>query len=72
MIHPDVKKFWEDAGYRVDATHFGDIIANWWAERNGQPSILIATERPEVKYVIADGWYTEKQTLKIIKLKAFI
>jgi hypothetical protein len=66
-MHPDIKKFWEDAGYDI----FG-----WYALNNSQ--ILVVAGRDDIlieratMYYFNGNTYAEQEMLNLIKLKAFL
>ena len=80
-MHPEIKKFWEDAGHVIFSieiyppnTEPSDENTYFFIEGGERTSPLIAIllNNGIVKYEInGHFWYSETEALRIIKLKAF-
>ena len=68
-MHPDIKKFWENAGYVLTEV---PKLSNfeWWAGVH----LLVASfdESNGMIYIFNGQKYSESEALKVIKLKAFL
>jgi hypothetical protein len=74
MIHPDIRKFWEEQGYykiREVEWDSARIVAGWASNSNGS-YILYLLENGVATHYIAGGKYSEQEALRIIKLAAFL
>lgn len=81
-MHPDIIKFWQDAGYTISNltlsppnTNPLDANTYFFIRKNYQiVPLLIANllNNGAVKYEINGHWYSETEALRIIKLKAFV
>jgi hypothetical protein len=84
-MHPEIKKFWEDAGYKVDShisqgemVGLDNLMINklWYAYKPEEGPLCVAdiSERKQYYHYphLKKFLLSEKQMLKIIKLKAFI
>ena len=71
-MHADIKKFWEDAGYMV--TSMGPSIEDCVIayNKNGDYHIIMSVFNKVSVYSWGHNWYTEKQMLKIVAMKAFL
>lgn len=75
-MHPEIMKFWEDAGYIVnDIT--GPTFIMYWVKKNdtdvlGCHVATIRSYSSEKKYYLKYIEYTEAEMLRIIKLKSFL
>jgi hypothetical protein len=71
-MHPEIKKFWQDAGYRV-GNDISGIIYGYKGLPGGPLSIYkIETLAFGNRHRFNGIWYSEEEMLKIIRLKAFI
>jgi len=68
-MHPEIRKFWEDAGHVV---HGPSIIDTYEIYIGPGPARLIETIAHGNKYRFNKQWYSEEEALRIIKLKAFL
>ena len=71
-MHPDIKKFWQNAGYDIES---GDariqvIYGQGKANEFGGRKIEVLMFNDEYRF--ESKWYSEDDMIKIIKLKAFI
>jgi prepilin-type processing-associated H-X9-DG protein len=83
-MHPDIQKFWEDAGYKIDSILFDethlimggvDALIYWTVHRliGDIGNVVAATLGNGVNVYWMDGHkYTENEMLKLIKLKCFL
>lgn len=85
MIHPEIKKFWEDAGYKISSMKLwdknrNDIIAwhRYITPFTGRGKIIARyfeiNGNLEMKYYLDpsdDKKSSEEEMLKLIRLKAF-
>ncbi len=80
-MHPDIRKFWEDAGYVISEPGYIDSMGSriqmgtitGYKALSPNPCIcLIEVIAFGDKHRINGQWYSEEEMLKIIKLKAFI
>jgi hypothetical protein len=83
-MHPDIKEFWMDAGYRIidEDIYFRRFIANksWinWLliDSNNKYITIVAMIHEDVPeastYFFQGKCYFESEMLKIIQLKAFL
>jgi hypothetical protein len=74
-MHPEIEKFWNDAGYEVELIHTDDVDIYTSKSRIASPLCHVYKDgRPSI-YWLRD-WdrqlFTESQMLRIIKLKAFL
>lgn len=81
-MHPNIKKFWEDAGYEVICLRpaIEDDYTFWTAMKDGKQSFYVA--RISNNDLVADSYrlpdeiscniFSEEEMLRIIKLKAFL
>lgn len=71
MIHPEIKKFWEDSGYVIDNKDQveSSITRGYKSLPDGWTMLKIIAMSGS--YHFNKQWYSEEQMLKIIKLKAF-
>jgi hypothetical protein len=68
-MHPEIKKFWEDAGHMVR----GPTLINSYEIYVGQAPIWrIETIAHGNRYRFNSEWYSEEEMLRIVRLKAFI
>jgi len=73
-MHPDIKKFWEDNGQKIQKELDSDNIIYWETESD----VIIAKQKPnqDIKYyksldMTDNELYSEAEMLKLIKIKAF-
>lgn len=67
-MHPEIKKFWENAGYKIRR----DNLELYWAQRvHWETHIATQTESGMV-YYWDTKYYSETEMLRIIKQKAFL
>jgi hypothetical protein len=72
-MHPDIRKFWEDAGYHVGIPSALTQISEGWKRTDEDSWIrLLVTCSHGKSYLFNKKWYSEKDMLKIIKLKVFL
>jgi hypothetical protein len=75
-IHPEIRKFWEDQGYTLtDPLGFFPLGNVLWARQTDGLcfcSVAIKSKTGIVQYCIDNDLYSEQETLRIIKLKAFL
>jgi hypothetical protein len=74
MIHPDIRKFWEEVGYQVDN--------DWWTSehvdyilktKDGMTGAAAFRKRnAPIEYLFGGRLYSEEQMLRIVRLKAFL
>jgi hypothetical protein len=69
-MHPEIKKFWVNAGYSISQTPINDTIYYYIniIECVGYCDNGIN----EQFHFINGNWYNERQALKIVKMKAFM
>ena len=81
-MHPEIKKFWEDAGYIIeepgyitdpngDRIQSGTVLGYKRLDPNSSIS-RIETIAFGNQYRINNKWYSEEEMLIIIRLKVFI
>jgi hypothetical protein len=73
-IHPEIKKFWEEAGHTVVGP---SLIDSWEIHISTDPTGVWPLYRIEIichgdRYRYNGQWYSEEEMLRIIKLKAFL
>jgi hypothetical protein len=72
-MHPQIKKFWRDAGYRVEKNDITGTIYGYKGLPGGPISISkIETLAFGNRHRFNGIWYSEEEMLRIIRLKAFI
>jgi hypothetical protein len=67
-MHPEIKKFWEDAGHTVLGP---SIIETYEIHIGPGPGRLIQMIAHGNHHRFNKKWYSEEEMLRIIKLKAF-
>lgn len=74
MMHPDVKKFFGNRVLKIRSVVFANAwipeqdVITWWS---GNLTVY-EYESGEVKYYYKGGLTSEKEILRMIKLKAFL
>ena len=87
-MNEEIKKFWEDKGYKVEPRFTSELGLEWWHKSHAFGSMLwdaIDDENIVIVYTVAltfkdkptvyyfDGSsWSEEQMIKILKLKAFL
>jgi hypothetical protein len=73
-MNEEIKKFWEDIGYNIHNSIWNGIIY-WWIDMRPNDACIAKVFDANSKYYYPAGSkfsYTEKQMLRMIKLKAFL
>lgn len=75
-MHPEIEKFWNEAGYEVERGSYEDYVYYTSKLRIASPFAIVYKDgETPTKYFLHD-WgnriYSESEMLKIIKLKAFL
>jgi hypothetical protein len=68
-MHPEIKKFWEDAGHIL---HGPSLIESWEIHIGHAPIWRIETVCHGDRHRFNGEWYSEEEMLRIIKQKAFL
>jgi hypothetical protein len=75
-MHPEIKKFWIEAGYILiggqPPTYIWEIHINLGISGLGIDVYRMETVCHGNKYRFNKEWYSEEEALKIVKLKAFL
>lgn len=68
-MHPEIKKFWEDAGYSISNENLesSSVIT---ARKSDSP--ILETIGFGDTYKFKNKWYSEEEMLRIIRMKAFM
>lgn len=71
-MHPEIKKFWEDAGYTIEPgdARIQAIYGQGKVNEFGGRKIEVLMFNGEYRF--GSKWVSEEEMLRIIKLKAFI
>lgn len=68
-MHPDIRKFYEDAGYTVLGP---SKLSSYEIHIGNEPFRLIKVICHGNKYYFNKEWYSEEKMLRIVRLKVFI
>jgi len=73
-MNPEIKRFWEDAGYTLNNIT-GSTWIMWWARKEGtemEPHVATFHTSFDAIYYFNHKEYTEAEMLRIINLKVFL
>lgn len=73
-MHPEIKKFWAEAGYVIENENqiTSGVITAYKRINSILPISIIETIGFGSQHRINGNWYSEQEMLKIIRLKAFL
>lgn len=86
-MHPEIKKFWEDAGYKITFLKEKNLKKDalnpdiyFFNHQHGQTRIIaILLNNGDMQYIFNDNChfmdsckYSEEEALRLVKLKMFI
>jgi hypothetical protein len=69
-MHPEIRKFWEDAGYKIVKNGNGDYLI--MVNRYSVKTIYVQSGELDSYYIHDQNIYTEEEMLRIIRLKSFL
>lgn len=82
LMHPEIKKFWEDSGFEVkpfllqgEEAGLDHLMSNklWYAHKGTESKLVADISENKQYYKFGDKHFlSEEEMLKLIKLKAFL
>ena len=70
-MHPEIRKYFEEYG-RIIPLYKGAQPISYWQETNGFYNTVALPHDDEWWYYIGNKWYSEPESLKVIRLTAWI